>query len=55
MFRCPALTDRATDPAQYTQDMRAERSLLFVAAIRAREALSVAWAGTANSFLPGSQ
>lgn len=46
-----ALADRTADPAQYAQDLRAERSLLFVAATRAREALSVTWTGTASPFL----
>ena len=47
-----ALADRTSDPAQYAQDLRAERSLLFVAATRARETLAVTWSGTASSFLP---
>ncbi|GAA0651177.1 3'-5' exonuclease [Kutzneria viridogrisea] len=46
-----ALTDAAADPLQHAQDLRAERSLLFVAATRAREALAITWHGRPSPFL----
>lgn len=46
-----ALADAATDPTQFAQDLRAERSLLFVAATRAREALAITWHGMPSPFL----
>lgn len=48
-----AVTDEAVDPLQHAQDLRAERSLLFVAATRAREALAITWHGTPSPFLAG--
>jgi superfamily I DNA/RNA helicase len=47
-----AVTDAAIDPHQHAQDLRAERSLLFVAATRAREALAITWHGKPSPFLP---
>lgn len=46
-----ALPDQATDPAQYAEGLRAECSLLFVAATRAREALTISWHGKPSRFL----
>ena len=49
------------DIAQYAADTRRfelekarDRSLLFVAATRARDALAVTWHGTPSPFLPSS-
>lgn len=46
-----AVTDITEDPVQHAQDLRAERSLLFVAATRAREALAITWHGRPSPFL----
>ena len=42
---------RATDPARYRTEMRRARSLLFVAATRARDSLDVFWHGEPSPFL----
>lgn len=46
-----AITPASRDPLQHTQDLRAERSLLFVAATRARERLAISWSGKPSRFL----
>lgn len=48
----PAAKGTAAEKPAYAQDVRAECSLLFVAATRAREALAVSWSGTPSPFLP---
>ncbi|MEU2384901.1 UvrD-helicase domain-containing protein [Streptomyces sp. NPDC012461] len=42
---------RATDPARYRAEMLRARSLLFVAATRARDSLDVFWHGEPSPFL----
>ena len=46
-----AVTLEATDPIRHLQDLERERSLLYVAATRARDHLSVTWHGKPSSFL----
>lgn len=46
-----AVTPEATDPIRHRQDMERERSLLYVAATRARDQLSVTWHGKPSPFL----
>ncbi len=43
---------RTEDPARYRRERRKARSLLFVAATRARDALSISWHGPPSPFLP---
>ncbi|GAA3386433.1 UvrD-helicase domain-containing protein [Cryptosporangium minutisporangium] len=47
-----ALTPEDDDPLGYALDLQQERSLLFVAATRAREALRISWWGSPSSLLP---
>lgn len=42
------------DRTQHDRDLQRERSLLFVAATRAREQLAITWAGPRSPFLEGS-
>jgi superfamily I DNA/RNA helicase len=46
-----ALTDAATDPVAYAQDLQRERCLLFVACTRARDHLYVSYSGSPSPFL----
>ncbi|PSK99012.1 UvrD-like helicase family protein [Murinocardiopsis flavida] len=43
---------RDADPLRYRRELQKARSLLFVAATRARDALVIAWSGTPSPFLP---
>jgi superfamily I DNA/RNA helicase len=43
---------RFTDPDRYRQEEQRARSLVFVAATRARDELIVTWSGRASRFLP---
>ena len=45
---------RASDPDRYEREMKQARSLLFVAATRARDSLTITWHGTPSPFLPPS-
>ncbi|MFZ3560805.1 UvrD-helicase domain-containing protein [Streptomyces sp. BH055] len=45
-------TYRISDPKRYGQELQRARSLLFVAATRARDELVVTWNGRASRFLP---
>ncbi len=47
-----AITPLRTDAARHRQDQMRERSLLFVACTRARDALRISWTGTPSPFLP---
>ncbi|MGW2172158.1 UvrD-helicase domain-containing protein [Streptomyces sp. NPDC001705] len=49
-----AMTPASEDRLQHERDLQRERSLLFVAATRAREQLAITWAGKASPFLEGS-
>ncbi|MEU2054243.1 UvrD-helicase domain-containing protein [Streptomyces bungoensis] len=49
-----AVTPFSEDRLQNERDLQRERSLLFVAATRAREQLSITWAGSRSPFLEGS-
>jgi superfamily I DNA/RNA helicase len=40
------------DPTRYRHELRRDRSLLFVAATRARDDLAIYWHGTPSRFLP---
>lgn len=42
---------RTEDPARYRRELRKARSMLFVAATRARDALTITWHGTRSPFL----
>ncbi|OKK22739.1 DNA helicase [Streptomyces sp. CB00455] len=42
---------RTTDPVRYRHEMQRARSLLFVAATRARDSMDVFWHGTPSPFL----
>ncbi|MGW0206142.1 UvrD-helicase domain-containing protein [Streptomyces sp. NPDC003233] len=42
---------RTEDPARYRRELRKARSMLFVAATRARDALIITWHGTPSPFL----
>ncbi|MFY1632467.1 UvrD-helicase domain-containing protein [Solwaraspora sp. WMMB335] len=44
---------RATDPKRYQRERQRDRSLLFVAATRARDVLVLCWHGTPSPFLTG--
>jgi superfamily I DNA/RNA helicase len=46
-----AVTPSETDHLDYQRDLQRERSLLFVSATRAREALSITWSGKPSAFL----
>jgi superfamily I DNA/RNA helicase len=46
---------RETDPVRYERELKQARSLLFVAATRARDALTITWHGTPSPFLPSTQ
>ena len=41
-----------TDPARQQRELMRARSLLFVAATRARDALVISWSGQPSRFLP---
>ncbi|WP_045562797.1 hypothetical protein [Streptomyces sp. FxanaA7] len=43
---------RLTNPDRHRQEEQRARSLLFVAATRARDELVVTWSGRASRFLP---
>jgi mRNA-degrading endonuclease RelE of RelBE toxin-antitoxin system len=43
---------RIEDPPRYQREHRKARSLLFVAATRARDALTISWHGTPSPYLP---
>jgi superfamily I DNA/RNA helicase len=43
---------KVTDPVRYEREARQARSLLFVAATRARDELVITWHGTPSPFLP---
>jgi superfamily I DNA/RNA helicase len=49
-----AVTPASEDRLQHNRDLLRERSLLFVAATRAREQLAITWAGSRSPFLEGS-
>jgi hypothetical protein len=42
------------DPVRYERELKQARSLLFVAATRARDSLVITWHGTPSPFLPSS-
>jgi superfamily I DNA/RNA helicase/mRNA-degrading endonuclease RelE of RelBE toxin-antitoxin system len=42
---------RDTDPVRYGRELKQARSLLFVAATRARDSLTITWHGTRSPFL----
>jgi superfamily I DNA/RNA helicase len=43
---------RAEDPERYERQLKRSRSLLFVAATRARDSLAITWHGAPSPFLP---
>ncbi|XVQ09566.1 3'-5' exonuclease [Spirillospora sp. CA-255316] len=43
---------RTKNPLRYEREQRKARSLLFVAATRARDALSISWHGRPSPYLP---
>jgi superfamily I DNA/RNA helicase len=43
---------REEDPPRYHRELRKSRALLFVAATRARDALTISWHGAPSPFLP---
>jgi superfamily I DNA/RNA helicase len=43
---------RVTDPERYERELKRARSLLFVAATRARDALLITWNGQPSPLLP---
>jgi superfamily I DNA/RNA helicase len=43
---------RDTEPTRYRREIQRTRSLLFVAATRARDDLAILWHGTPSRFLP---
>ncbi|MDF5754609.1 3'-5' exonuclease [Spongiactinospora sp. TRM90649] len=43
---------RVEDPLRYEREQRKARSLLFVAATRARDALTISWHGKPSPYLP---
>jgi superfamily I DNA/RNA helicase/mRNA-degrading endonuclease RelE of RelBE toxin-antitoxin system len=45
---------RETDPVRYDREFKQARSLLFVAATRARDALTITWHGVPSPFLSAS-
>ncbi|MGN9811408.1 UvrD-helicase domain-containing protein [Micromonospora sp. BQ11] len=48
-----AVTSEEADHLDHQRDIQRERSLLFVSATRAREALSITWSGKPSQFLAG--
>jgi superfamily I DNA/RNA helicase len=46
---------RDVDPVRYEREIKQARSLLFVAATRARDALVISWHGKPSSFLSEAQ
>ncbi|MBF6340658.1 UvrD-helicase domain-containing protein [Nocardia abscessus] len=46
------LAFKTSDPARYRAEMKQARSLLFVAATRARDSLVISWNGKASRFMP---
>lgn len=42
---------RATDPVRFRHEMQQARSLLFVAATRARDSVDIFWRGDPSPFL----
>jgi superfamily I DNA/RNA helicase len=46
-----AMTERDDDPVQHASDLELEKSLLYVAATRARDGLYITWSGTPSRFL----
>jgi superfamily I DNA/RNA helicase len=51
--RIAALKD--SDPLRYEREIKQARSLLFVAATRARDSLVISWHGTPSPFLSGAR
>ncbi|GLZ60945.1 UvrD-helicase domain-containing protein [Micromonospora sp. NBRC 107095] len=47
-----AVTPTEVDHLEHQRDIQRERSLLFVSATRAREALAITWSGRPSQFLP---
>ena len=45
---------RDADPVRYERELKQSRSLLFVAATRARDSLAITWHGAPSPFLPRS-
>lgn len=45
---------RTDDPARHRRELRKARSMLFVAATRARDALTITWHGDPSPFLAGA-
>ena len=45
---------RDTDPLRYEREVKQARSLLFVAATRARDGLAISWHGAPSPFLPAA-
>jgi superfamily I DNA/RNA helicase len=45
---------RARDPLRYRRELQRARSLLFVAATRARDSLVISWHGKPSPFLPAA-
>jgi superfamily I DNA/RNA helicase len=43
---------KAIDPERYERELKRTRSLLFVAATRARDALLITWNGQPSQLLP---
>jgi superfamily I DNA/RNA helicase len=43
---------RDSDPLRYQREIKQARSLLFVAATRARDSLVISWHGRPSPFLP---
>jgi hypothetical protein len=50
--RSAGLTSKEDDPQQHNEDLARERSVLFVAATRARDSLHVSYHGRPSPFLP---
>jgi superfamily I DNA/RNA helicase len=46
-----ALTPEAVDPTEHANDLKQERSLLYVACTRARDDLRISWSGAPSEFL----
>jgi superfamily I DNA/RNA helicase len=45
---------RTVDPQRYEREIKQARSLLFVAATRARDSLAISWHGSPSPFLPAA-